>query len=111
MLGDYLFYIVLIGVGVPDLFRVDHGYGPLAAAVHAAGLVDPDAARPGDPELLHPLLGVLPEGVGAMVLATGRAVVPLVGAEEDVVAVIGHRGRHRKVSDIHILRLGPDYRL
>src|SRR5579863_2764734 len=95
MLGHYLFYIVLVRVGVPNLLRVDHGDGPLAAAVHAAGLVHPDAAGARELEFLHPLLGVVPQLVGPVVLATGGAVGALVGAKEDMVLVIGHGGRER----------------
>src|SRR5579871_4525337 len=90
MLRHDLFYIVLVRIGVPDLFGVDHGDGALAAAVHAAGLVHPHPAGTRQAQVLDPLLGVVAQRVGAMVLAAGGTVGALVTAEEDVVLVIGH---------------------
>lgn len=90
MLLDNFVDIVFIVVGVPDPFRINRHYRPLAAAVHATGVVDAALSRAVQMQFFNLLLGVIAHNLGAMVRATGAAVFALVGTEEYVVFVVAH---------------------
>ncbi len=90
VLLDDLVDVGAIDVGVPDRVRIDHDAGAFLATVQAAGLVDADLAFAGEPELLHPALGVVADLGCALVVAADPAAVALVAAEENVLCVIGH---------------------
>ena len=87
---DDLVDVVLVDVGVPDRFGVDHGHRAAGAAVQAAGLVDAHAARPGQALALDARLAVVEARLRSMLRAGVLAVVALVQAEEDVPLVITH---------------------
>src|SRR5579871_2496233 len=94
-----------------DLFWVDDRHRTLGTAVHAARLVHPHPAGAGQAQFLDPLLGVVPQGVGPVVLAARGTVRPLIGTKEDVVAVIGHGVYIRSGSSVFYSGVlqGPDW--
>src|SRR5688572_15618639 len=94
---DDLVDVVLVDIGVPDRFGVDHDHGPRGAAVEAAGLVDADLARTGQALRLHLCLAPVKRLLGMVLGTTGLTVLALVQAKEDVALVIGIRVAHAAI--------------
>src|SRR5262245_9451113 len=90
VLADDLFYILFIDIRVPDPLGVHDHARTFLAPVQAPGRVDPDTPLPGQAEVLHQGFGVGAHLSGVVVLAAGGAVIPFVGTEEDVAAVVAH---------------------
>ena len=82
--------IFLVDPGVPDFLGVDDHDRTLFAAVKTAGSVDSAVSLSMYLHLLGALLEVIARMPGVVVLAAGFAILPLVGADEDMVLVEGH---------------------
>src|SRR5690606_3067930 len=80
--------VFLVDEGVPDSFRIHDHDRALVAAIEAAGAVDAHLAFAGQLERLDPVLGVGPQIIGAVILATCLTIGALVGAEKNVVTEI-----------------------
>ena len=82
--------VILVNPCVPDLFRVDDHDRPLFATVKATGAIDPAVSSAMDVHFLGAFLEVIARMLRVVVLAAGLAILPLVGADEDMTLVVGH---------------------
>ena len=80
--------VLPVHIGVPDRLRVDGNHRSSFAPVHAAGGVDADTSRTGQALFLDPLFQVVTNLLCAVLTTAGPAVIPLIGAEENVPLVI-----------------------
>lgn len=90
MLLEYFVDILLVDIGVPGPFRVYHQHRALLAAIQTAGSIDPGISRPGYPQRLTALFGVIAHFFSMKTLAAGAVAIALISTEKDVVFVIRH---------------------
>ena len=87
---DDLVDVVHIDIRVPDTVGVDDDAGTFLAAVQAARLIDSNFSFAVQIEFFYARFGMLLHFSSVMVRTTGRAVVALVKAEENVTLVVTH---------------------
>lgn len=80
--------ILPVYIAVPDRFGVDDQHRPLVTTVETAGAIDANIFPTGNRLAL--LFGIVAQLLSAMFAAAVRAIFAEIGAEEDVVIVIGH---------------------
>ena len=88
VLFDYLVHVFPVHPGVPHPLRIDDAYGAFTAAVQTACRIDSRPAGSGNAELFGAFLGVIAHGLRVEVLTAFRPLFALVGAEEQVIAVV-----------------------
>lgn len=89
LINDFI-DVLLINEGVPGFIRVDHHNRPQITAIKTTGGVNPNPALARQTQLFNTLLGILPHLTGMMILATGPAILTLIGAKKDMMRVITH---------------------
>ena len=94
VLFDDFINVSLVDVGVPYPLGIDDQYRAFVAAVQAAGIIDTHFALTAQTQLFGALLGIVTHRLGVMALAAGAAISALIGAEENMVAVIRHGAGH-----------------
>ena len=82
--------ILPINIAIPDIVRINDQDRTLGTTVQAAGGIDPNLADARDTQLFAALLGMVAHGLRIETLTAGGTVFTQVGAEKNVVAVIGH---------------------
>ena len=100
MFVDNLVHIFPINIGIPDPFGINDHYRPFFTAVEASGDIDAHPARTGYTQFLAALFGIIAQGTRIEALAAGAAVFTKIGAEEHVIAIVGH------TSTIHEIIVG-----
>jgi ubiquinone biosynthesis monooxygenase Coq7 len=90
MLFDDLVHIFLIDIGIPDPFGINDHYRPFFASVKAPGGIDANPTWTGYTQILAAQFGVIAQGTRIEALTAGAAVFTKIGAEKDVIAVVGH---------------------
>ena len=82
MLFDNFIDVVLIDIGVPDPFRVDHQHRTEFAAIEATGLIDAGLTRAIEVKFPNALFGIFLNGTSTAITAAGAAIVALVQTEK-----------------------------
>ena len=80
--------IVLINIGVPDRFGIDHSHRPRGAAIQATGFVDADLACTRQTRFFNLRLAAVKAFLGAVISATVLTAAALVQAKEYMPLVI-----------------------
>src|SRR3954467_14103774 len=90
MLFDDLVHVRLVDIGIPGPLGVDDQHGTFFAAIHASGLVDAHLVFARETQLLDAAFCVVAHPLRAVIVAARLAIVALVAAEKDVIAVVAH---------------------
>ena len=90
---DNFINVAGIYIGVPDRFRVHHGYRPARTAVKATRLVDAHLAWSRQPRRLDLRFAAVEAFLGAVVGAAFFAALALVQAEKNMPFVVRACGR------------------
>jgi hypothetical protein len=88
MFRNDLIEVLLVQVGVPNTFRIDHDHRPLATPVQATGAIDTHPALARQAQGLDPIFDIGAQLRGAALLTALAAIVPFIGTEKYMVAVI-----------------------
>jgi hypothetical protein len=88
MFRNDLIEVLLVQVGVPNTFRIDHDHRSLATPVQATGAIDTHPALARQAQGLDPIFDIGAQLRGAALLTALAAIVPFIGAEKYMVAVI-----------------------
>ena len=90
MAVDNLINVLAVHVAVPNSVRVHHQHRSLIAAIKTTRGVHAHTALSGDTQFLAALLRVGAHIQGIEILATGRAALALIAAEENMISIIRH---------------------
>ena len=90
VLPDDLVDVFLVDVGIPDFLGINDHHRTFVTAVQTSRHIDTHFARTIEREFLDFGFGVIAYFGGAMVVAAAFAVLALIAAEENVMAIVTH---------------------
>jgi hypothetical protein len=90
MLVQDLLHVLPVDIGVPNPLRIDGDDWAFPAPIHAARRIDASTAGSCDAELLATAFEVVAHRLRSALSAALATVLTKVGAEKDVMSVVGH---------------------
>ena len=90
MLLNNFIQVLLVYVGIPNLFRVHHQHRTFFTPIKATCGIDPYPALTGQAALLNAGFYITPHLQRIMPLTARSTIIALIGAEKDMVTVVGH---------------------